>query len=220
MIEIISGFFINRCPGRDFRTTRCIYGTVCSVCGIFLNFVMFLLKITAGFFSGSVAATVDAVHNLTDSASSVVTLLSFILPYRKSSLTEKTECLAGFFVGVMLIFAGLTLAKASAEKITSPETVVFSGFSLAMLIISVLIKLYMAYFNLRTGEKISSVALKAAAADCLCDSISTLIAAAALVAAKFTSFNLDAWGGLAVSVFILLAGAKSVKETVSLLIKK
>lgn len=221
MIEIISCFFINKQSDADLHTSRSIYGIVCSAFGIVLNLIMFLLKITAGLLSGSVAATVDAVHNLTDSASSVVTLLSFILPSRKSSSrAEKTECIAGFFVGAMLVFAGITLARSSAEKITAPETVVFSSVSLAMLIVSMLMKLYMAHFNLKTGKKIKSVALKAAATDCLCDCASTLIAATSLIAVKFTDFNLDAWGGLSVSVFILLAGAKSVKETVFLFIKK
>lgn len=221
MIEIISCFFINKQTDADLHTSRSIYGIVCSAFGIVLNLIMFLLKITAGLLSGSVAATVDAVHNLTDSASSVVTLLSFTLSGRISPRrAEKTECIAGFFVGVMLISAGVTLARSSAIKIASPEPVVFSALSLIMLIMSILIKLYMAYFNLRTGIKTESVALKAAATDCFCDSISTIIAAAALVSVKFTDFNLDAWGGLAVSVFILLAGAKSAKEAAFLFIKK
>lgn len=221
MIEIISDFLINRHPDADFHSSRRIYGTVCSVSGIFLNLIMFLLKITAGILSGSVAATVDAVHNLTDSASSVVTLLSFVLSGRCAARRAfMAECIAGLFVAGMLVFAGITLAKSSADKIIMPEPVTFSALSLVMLLISVLIKLYMAYFNFGTGRKINSVALKAAATDCLCDSISTLIAASALIAVKFTDFNLDAWGGLTVSVFILLAGLKAARDAIRQLTEK
>ena len=175
---------------------------------------MFILKLTAGILSGSVAATADAVHNLTDSAASVATFLSFALSGKADSpRAAKTECIAGFFIAFMLIFTGITLAEGSAEKIITPEPVTFSALSFALLIFSVFVKLYMARFNLHTGRKTGSVALKAAATDCICDSASTLIAAGALAGAKFTVFNLDAWGGLAVSAFILIAGIKSFAET-------
>lgn len=223
MIEIISDFFIKRHDITDLSHSRRIYGTVCSLSGIFLNLVLFVMKLTASVFSGSVAAAVDAVHNLTDSASSCVTLISFIVAGKKKTKKYpmglgRIEYVAGFIVSVVLISAGLELAKVSFSKIITPEPVTFSLLSVVMLSVSFFVKLYMAVYNRRISRKISSAALSAASTDCLCDSIATLVATLAVILVEFTSFNTDAWGGLIVSLFILFAGCKSAKDTIKMII--
>lgn len=223
MIEIISDFFIKRHDIKDLSHSRRIYGTVCSLSGIFLNLVLFVMKLTASIFSGSVAAAVDAVHNLTDSASSCVTLISFILSGKRKTKKYpmglgRIEYVAGFIVSVVLISAGLELAKVSFTKIITPEPVTFSLPSVVMLSVSFFVKLYMAVYNRRISRKISSAALSAASTDCLCDSIATLVATLAVILVEFTSFNTDAWGGLIVSLFILFAGCKSAKDTIKMII--
>lgn len=223
MIEIISDFFIKRHDITDLSNSRRVYGTVCSLSGIFLNLVLFVFKLMASIFSGSVAAAVDAVHNLTDSASSCVTLISFILSGKQKTKKYpmglgRIEYVAGFIVSVVLISAGFELAKASVTKIITPEPVTFSWLSVIMLSASFFVKLYMAFFNRRISRKISSAALEAASTDCLCDSIATLVATFAVILVNFTSFNADAWGGLIVSLFILFAGCKSAKDTVKMIV--
>lgn len=223
MIEIISKFFINDSKNYNSPPVRKSYGIICAACGITLNLLMFILKLIASAYTGSVAAAVDAVHNLTDSASSAVTLLSFLLSGQKKTKNfpmgkGRVEYITGFIIAIVLITAGFQLAKASIMKIITPEPVTFSLISVSLLIISVLTKFYMAHFNSKYGNLISSAALKASATDCLCDSIATLIAAFAIISVNFTSFNTDAWGGLAVSIFILFAGCKSAKDTIKMLI--
>ena len=223
MIEIISKLFINDRKNYNSPPVRKSYGIICAVCGIALNLLMFILKLIASAFTGSVATAVDAVHNLTDSASSAVTLLSFLLSGQKKTKNfpfgkGRIEYIAGFIIAIVLITAGFRLAKESIIKIISPEPVTFSVLSVTLLLISVLIKFYMAHFNRKFGNLISSAALKASATDCLCDSIATLIAIFSIIAAAFTSFNTDAWGGLAVSLFILFAGCKSAKDTIKMLL--
>lgn len=223
MIEIISDFFIRRHYLNSSRAVRRVYGMICSLSGIWLNLVLFALKLTASIFSGSVAAAVDAIHNLTDSASSAVTLLSFMLSGQKKTKKYpmgkgRIEYVAGFVVAVVLLSAGLELAKTSTTKIITPEPVTFSFLSVVMLFISFFVKLYMAMFNRRISKKISSAALKAASVDCLCDSFATLIAAFAVISVRFTNLNVDAWGGLAVSLFILYAGIKAAKDSVKMLV--
>ncbi|MBO5934593.1 MAG: cation transporter [Clostridia bacterium] len=223
MIEIISKIFINDRKNYNSPPVRKSYGIICAACGIALNLLMFILKLIASAFTGSVAAAVDAVHNLTDSASSAVTLLSFLLSGQKKTKNfpfgkGRIEYIAGFLIAIVLITAGFKLAKESIIKIISPEPVTFSVLSVILLLISVLTKFYMAHFNSKYGNLISSAALKASATDCLCDSIATLIAAFAIISANFTSFNTDAWGGLAVSLFILFAGCKSAKDTIKMLL--
>ncbi|MBR5234029.1 MAG: cation transporter [Clostridia bacterium] len=225
MIEIISENFIKKHNINDLSHSRRIYGKVCSLAGIFLNLILFVFKLTASVFSGSVAAAVDAVHNLTDSASSCVTLISFILSGKRKTKKYpmglgRIEYVAGFIVSVVLISAGTELAKASVSKIITPEPVTFSLFSVVMLTASFFVKLYMAFFNKRISRKISSAALEAASTDCLCDSIATLVATLAVILVNFTSFNADAWGGLIVSLFILFAGCKSAKDTIKMIVGK
>ena len=223
MIEIISKIFIKDRKNYNSPPVRKAYGIICAVCGIVLNLLMFFFKLMASAFTGSVAAAVDAVHNLTDSASSAVTLLSFLLSGQKKTKKfplgkGRIEYIAGFIIAIVLITAGFQLAKASIMKIITPEPVTFSLISVSLLIISVLTKFYMAHFNSKYGKLISSAALKASATDCLCDSIATLIAAFAVIAIKFTTLNIDAWGGLAVSLFILYAGCKAAKDTIKMLL--
>lgn len=223
MIEIISKLFIKDRENYSSPTVRRAYGIICAACGIALNLLMFLFKLIASAFTGSVAAAVDAVHNLTDSASSAVTLLSFLLSGQKKTKKfplgkGRIEYIAGFIIAIVLITAGFQLAKASIMKIITPEPVTFSLMSVSLLIISVLTKFYMAHFNSKCSKMISSAALKASATDCLCDSIATLIAAFAVIAVKFTTLNIDAWGGLIVSLFILYAGCKSAKDTIKMLL--
>lgn len=223
MIEIISKIFIKDRENYSSPPVRRAYGIICAACGIALNLLMFFFKLAASAFTGSVATAVDAVHNLTDSASSAVTLLSFLLSGQKKTKKfplgkGRIEYIAGFIIAIVLITAGFQLAKASIMKIITPEPVTFSLISVSLLIISVLTKFYMAHFNSKYSKKISSAALKASSTDCLCDSIATLIAAFAVIAVKFTTLNIDAWGGLVVSLFILYAGCKSAKDTVKLLL--
>ncbi len=217
MIKILSHIFIKNNKNYTDPSVRRGYGILCAVTGIALNFVMFFIKMIVGAITGSVAVSVDAIHNLTDSASSVAVFFGFLFSTKTKtkkfpSGLGRIEYIAGFLISVILLSAGFKMASASITKIITPEPVIFSVFSVIMLIISVLTKFYMAKFNYCYGKKISSSALKAASTDCLCDSFATIIAAFALTATNFTSFNIDAWGGLAVSLFILYAGCKSAKD--------
>ena len=180
MIKIISKIF--KKDGKNYASpgVRRAYGIICSACGIALNFLLCIFKLAASTFTGSVAIAVDAVHTLTDSASSAVSLLSFFLSGQKKTKNfpqgkGRLEYIAGFIISVVLIVTGIETAKSSVSKIINPESVSFSAISVILLILSVLTKFYMAYFNSVYGRKISSAALKAAATDCLCDCISTFI---------------------------------------------
>lgn len=223
MIAIISRLFIKDRLNFTSPRVRKAYGLACSATGIALNLMLFFCKLAAGSISGSVAVTVDAFHNLTDMGSSAVAFISFLISGQKKSKRfplgkGRIEYLAGFLIALVLIVAGLGLAKTSIVKIITPEPVTFSVFSVLMLLFSVLTKVYMSCFNKKYGKKIDSAALRAASVDCLCDSFSTIVAAAALISARFTDWNIDAIGGLAVSLFIVFAGCKAAKDSVRMLL--
>ena len=189
-------------------------GVSCSILGIILNLFQFIIKMIVGGISGSIAVVADAIHNLSDIGSSAITLSSFILPLKKSSPSEKkAEYTAGLIISVLLFISAIQASKASILKIITPEPLVFSLFSVLMLIFSMIIKIYMASYYQHYGKQINSQALKATAVDCFCDSLSTVIAAGAIIASKFTDWNVDGFGGIAVSVFILVAAFKTAKDS-------
>ena len=187
-------------------------GISCSICGIILNFFQFAFKMIVSSLSGSVTVATDAVHNLSDMGSSVITLLSFILPVKKYD--KKAELTAGIIISVLLFITAIQAAKSSILKIITPEPLVFSLVSVIMLIFSILIKIYMAIYYNHYGKLTDSRALKVAATDCICDSVATIIAAGAIISARFTQWNIDGFGGLAVSAFILIAACKAAKDSV------
>lgn len=194
---------------------RKIYGIVCAVSGIILNLLLFTVKLFAGSVSDSVAVTIDAFHNLTDIGSSGVTLLSFLLSEKDKAVKEN---IAGLIIGTILIFAGSELAQTSVIHISSPSTVRFSALSVFLLSFSVAVKVYMFLFNKKYGKKLDSAVLKAASADCLCDTLATLVTVSAVILSDICTANIDAYGGLAVSVFIFATGIKTVAECTKIII--
>ncbi|MBQ8210605.1 MAG: cation diffusion facilitator family transporter [Clostridia bacterium] len=203
MIHIFLRFFMKK----QHLSYKDKVGISCSICGIILNLFQFIVKMVVGSISGSIAVTADAIHNLSDMVSSAVTLLSFMLSGRK------TEYIAGFLISVLLFITAIQTAKSSILKIITPEPLVFSLFSVVMLTFSIIVKMYMAAYYHHYGIMINSQALKVTSTDCLCDSIATIIAAGAIVAARFTQLNVDGFGGVAVSVFILVAACKAAKDS-------
>lgn len=216
MIKKLCSVFAKDCENFSDPVTVKYCGIVCSSIGIVMNLLLFFVKIFAGSISGSAAVTVDAVHNLTDMGSSAVTLISFLLPVKGKRIKEN---IAGLVIGVVLFITGTELGLLSAEKIASPEPVEFSVLTVVLLIISVFIKFYMSFFYSKYSLKTGSPALRAASVDCLCDSLATSVAVFSVVAAAFTDANVDAWGGLTVSLFILYAGGKTAVTSVLQLFK-
>ena len=195
---------------------RC--GTVSGGIGIALNLLLCIGKFVAGIVSGSISVTADAFNNLTDAASSVVTLIGFRIAGQKPDDEHpfghgRMEYLAGLIVSMLILLVGFELGKSSVEKIIHPETVSFSLLSAVILIVSVCVKLWMCLFNRALSKKIGSSALAATAADSLSDAIATTVVLIGLFVGQFTEFHIDGWLGLVVAIFILRAGLGAVKDT-------
>ena len=157
------------------------YGNLAGIVGIICNVLLFAGKLLAGTLCGSVSVTADAVNNLSDASSSLVTLLGFRLAARPADEKHpyghaRMEYLSGLAVAVMILVIGVELVKSSVQKILHPEAVEFSVLTAAVLTGSILLKLWMALFDRKLGKKISSAALIAAAADSRSDVISTAAA--------------------------------------------
>lgn len=195
------------------------YGNLAGIVGIICNVLLFVGKLLAGTLCGSVSVTADAVNNLSDASSSLVTLLGFRLAARPADEKHpyghaRMEYLSGLAVAVMILVIGVELVKSSVQKILHPEAVEFSVLTAAVLTGSILLKLWMALFDRKLGRKISSAALIAAAADSRSDVIATGAVLLACVIGRLTGLMIDGWAGLLVALFILWSGVGVVKDTV------
>lgn len=196
------------------------YGMLCGFLGIFLNLLLFGLKLFAGTISGSISITADAFNNLSDGGSSVITLFGFKLAGKKPDKAHpyghgRIEYITGFGISVIILIMGFSLAKDSVSKLMNPQEIEFSPVIVAILCASILAKFYMAFYNSRVGKKIGSSALNATAKDSLGDCISTLAVLVSTLISHFANVNLDAYAGVFVSLFIFYAGISSFRESLA-----
>lgn len=199
---------------------RRAYGAVCGMCGIGINLLLFLGKLTAGLISGSIAIMADAFNNLSDAGSSIVTLAGFRLAAQAPDKDHpfghgRFEYIAGLLVSVAILLMGGGLFRSGVEKIINPESVKISPLVFTILAVSILFKLYMAFYNNKYGKMIGSPALRATATDSLSDCAATTAVLIAALIEKLTGISADGWAGVLVAGFIIYAGIKSVRETVS-----
>ena len=218
MITLLSRLLI-RPDGRDAAGLRKAYGMLCGAVGILLNVLLFSGKLLAGSLAGSVAITADAFNNLSDAGSSAITLLGFHLAGQKADAHHpfghgRIEYLSGLGVAVLILLMGWELLQSSLSKILHPAPVAASPLVIAILCVSVGVKLYMAFYNWRLGRRLDSSAMRATATDSLCDSAATSAVLSATLAGHFTGRMIDGWAGLLVAAFILWSGVKAAKETI------
>lgn len=199
---------------------RDAYGKLAGIVGILSNSLLCVMKMLIGFLSGSIAIVADAVNNLADASSSLITLVGFKLasmpeddehPYGHARM----EYLAGMAVSVMIIIVGVELGKSSIEKILHPSPLEFSWTVVIVLLLAIAIKVWQSLFNISAGKKINSLALIATGTDSRNDVISTSVVLAGVLMGHFLNVQIDGYLGLAVALFILWSGISLVKETVS-----
>ena len=219
MISLLARVFLKP-DGKAEADLRKGYGILCGAVGIALNVLLFAGKFFAGVLSGSIAITADAFNNLSDAGSSCVTLLGFQLAGQKPDPDHpfghgRIEYLSGLAVSMLILLMGFELGKSSLEKILHPAPVESGMVVIAILCVSILVKLYMAAYNRRLGQKLNSPAMLATAADSLGDCVATAAVLAATLVGQFTGLMIDVWCGMAVAAFILFAGFNAAKDTVN-----
>ena len=212
-------FLPKNLPATDAKY-RAAAGRLSGIVGIGCNLLLFAVKFLIGSLSGAVSVVADAINNLSDASSSVVTLIGFRLAEKPADEDHpyghaRFEYLSGLAVAVMIIVIGFELAKTSLAKIFDPEHTALSIPMLALLAGSMIVKLWLSAFNNRLGKQIDSAALLATAADSRNDCISTLAVLAAAIIERFVSWHLDGFVGLGVAGFILWSGAMAVRDTIS-----
>lgn len=219
MITFLSRIFIKNHTEYENPKIRQAYGILCGAVGIALNLLLFAGKFAAGVLCGSIAITADAFNNLSDAGSSIVTLLGFKLAGQKPDADHpfghgRFEYISGLVVAFLILLMAFELLKSSIVKIIHPEKPEFSLLVTGILLISIAVKCYMAVYNRRIGERIRSVAMAATAADSLSDVCATSIVLISLLLSHFTGIVADGYCGLAVAVFICIAGIKAARDTI------
>lgn len=223
MIKLLAKIFIKDSQNTADSKVRVAYGYLCGAVGIALNILLFAGKIIAGTISGSVAVTADAFNNLSDAGSSIISLIGFRLASQQPDPHHpfghgRFEYIASLIISIIIILMGFELGKSSFEKIIAPQAVEYSAVTFAVLGASVLVKLYMFFYNNSVGKKIDSATMRATAMDSISDAVSTGAVLISAVIAMFTNLALDGWMGLVVAVFIMVTGFKSAKETIDSLL--
>ena len=199
---------------------RARIGKLSGAVGIICNCLLAAGKLIVGHMTSSMSITADGLNNLSDGASSIVTLLGFKLAEKPADRKHpyghaRIEYIAGLTVAVMILFIGLELGKSSVEKFINPEPIEFSFTAVWVLCASILVKLFMMLFNLKMGRRINSNALLATAADSRNDVMTTSAVLAASIVEHFYDVRIDGVMGIAVSLFILYSGVKLAGETMS-----
>ncbi len=215
---------------KDYKNTgntqvRAKLGALSGWVGIFCNIILFIGKIIAGFLSGSVSVTADALNNLTDASSSLVSLLGFKLSGKPADSEHpyghaRFEYLSGLLISILIILIGFELLKSCFDKILNPAQTEFNWALFSILIASILIKLWMMCFNKNVGKRINSETLIAAATDSRNDVLSTMAVLLGAVISSMYKINLDGYIGFLVALFIIYSGILLVKDTLNPLLGK
>lgn len=220
MLKLLSRIFIKDYKNYESPAVRSSYGVLCGGFGIFLNILLFIGKFLAGTLAKSVSITADAFNNLADAGSSIITLLGFRLARQKPDTKHpfghgRIEYIAGLLVSAAIILMGFELAKSSISKIISPEPIEFSVLTAAILVCSILVKLYMVFYNKSIGKKIKSATLGATALDSCSDCIATSVVLVSSLIAHFFKINIDGFCGVLVAAFVIYSGIRALQETIT-----
>lgn len=223
MTDFLVNKFIKDSTNIESTEVRTRYGMLASVVGIFCNVLLFSVKLTIGLILSSLAVTADAFNNLSDAASSIISFIGVKMAGKPADAEHpfghgRIEYIAALIVSFLVIEVGFTFFKSSISKILHPEEISFDLVPFVILILSILVKLWMAFFNNKLGKRIDSKVMLATAADSLGDVITTSATVLSIIICHFTSTNVDAIAGLIVSAIVIWSGISIAKDTLEPLI--
>ena len=223
MTEFLVNKFIKDSANIESTEVRTRYGMLASVVGIFCNVLLFSVKLAIGLILSSLAVTADAFNNLSDAASSIISFVGVKMAGKPADAEHpfghgRIEYIAALIVSFLVIEVGFTFFKSSISKIMHPEEITFDPVPFIILILSILVKLWMAFFNNKLGKRIDSKVMLATAADSLGDVITTSATVISIVICHFTSINVDEIAGLIVSGIVIWSGVSIAKDTLEPLI--
>jgi cation diffusion facilitator family transporter len=212
--------FIKNNEDTKNQKVRNAYGTLGGIIGVIINVILFLIKFSVGMLVGSIAVSADAFNNLSDAASSIITIVGFKMASKPADAEHpfghgRIEYLSALLVAFMVMLVGLQFIKSSIERILNPQAITFEIVPFILLLVSIGFKIWLSSFNKFIGNKINSSALKASAADAMGDVFTSSTVVISFLIAKFTTLPIDGYIGVFVALAILYAGFGIVKETLN-----
>ncbi|MCI9635697.1 MAG: cation transporter [Hungatella sp.] len=223
MTELLVKWFVKDCDNTEDVKVRTSYGVLSSMVGICCNLLLFTAKLILGLFSQSISVMADAFNNLSDAASSIIGFVGVKMAQKPADEDHpfghgRIEYISAFIVAFLVIQVGFSLFKTSVGKIQNPQDMVFSGSTVAVLALSIGVKLWLGFFNRCLGKRIRSTVMMATAADSLGDVAATSAAILSLAVFGVFGVNIDGIVGVAVSVAVMVAGVNIARDTLSPLI--
>lgn len=223
MLNLIKKTFIKNYMNTSDAEVRFHYGIFAGIVGILSNIVLFSLKIIVGILSGSISIIADAINNLSDAGSSVVTLLGFKMASRPADDQHpfghaRYEYVAGMIITIIVLIIGVTLFKSGIEKIINPSAVEVKTVTYVVLACAIVIKLLQGLLYKNFGKSINSQTLWASAADSRNDVITTIAVLISTIIIHTTGLNIDGYVGILVSLFIVISSIGMLKEIINPLI--
>ena len=223
MTEFLIRLFVKNRDDVSSPKVRSAYVTTASVTGILLNLLLFVCKLIFGILANSVSMIADAFNNITDAGSSVVSFIGFKLSVKHVDKKHpfghgRMEYIAGFIVDMLIILVGFELFKSSIEKIINPSTPTADLFTIIVLSIAILIKLWLFIFYRKIGKRISSSGMRSTSIDSITDCAATALVLSSIIVSKYTGVVIDGYVGIVVAIMIFIAGIRSAKETIDLLL--
>ena len=222
MTNFLIKLFIKDKNVKDAKV-RIKYGTLSSVTGIVVNFILSVTKVAIGIISNSMSIISDGLNNITDAGSSVITMIGFKMSQKKVDDDHpwghgRMEYIAAFIVDMLIILVGIELFQSSIDKIINPVMPDISTITITILVIAIIAKLWLFFFYKKIAKIINSEAIKGNAYDSISDVISTFVVLLSAIVAKFANISIDGYVSILVSIFILFTGFKALKETVDILL--
>ena len=221
MTKLLIRLFIKDSQNTQNNLVREAYGRLAGIVGVCCNIFLGGAKLLIGTLSGSIAIQADAVNNLSDVGSNLVTLIGFRMAGKPADKEHpfghaRIEYITALVISFLILLVGFELGKESVMKIIAPEPVSFNLVTMGILLLSILVKLWLGRFTASIGKAISSTAMSAATADSMCDVISTGAILLSAMASYFININLDGYVGVLVAGFVLYSGVGILRDTISI----
>ena len=221
MTELLSRLFVKNHQDANNPAVRTAYGTMVSITGIIVNIILFAAKFVVGSLFGAISIVGDAVNNLSDAGTQIISLISFRIAAKPADREHpfghaRIEYVTSMIVSFLVMLVGFELFKSSIEQIFSPERPDSSPIAIIVLVASMLCKLWLGLFNRTIGKRIDSSVMRATAADSLSDVFATgAVLVATVLPMIFTniSWNPDAYMGVIVAILIVIAGFRILNES-------
>lgn len=225
LTSLLIKLFVKNSENVKDLKVRTAYGVLSGTVGIVVNTLICCAKFVIGYFTGSIAITADAINNLSDAGSSAVTLFGFKISNKPADEEHpfghgRVEYITSLIVSFIVLFMSFELAISSVEKILNPQPVKYSTVSAVVIAVSVLGKIWLAFFNRKLGKKIDSAAMMAVVKDSIGDVAATSVTLAALVISNFSEISVDGYLGVFVSLFVFWAGFSILREATGTLLGK